>query len=346
MATVIDSPVIRELTAILEGIDRFPNPNESDFKTCRALSKNASTIRCRMRFKDKTEDEVKGLRSLFQSTTKFVDTNDLYHKMESFISLTHCKRHHRGKALEAFNRWKIEREAAISTPRPATPSSNAAYNAYCESVSDASSIGSPSFASDGLEYDESTLDTTLDTTLDSDIAEKIQGLNVSTAAKDTSATTVEIEFGEIETEREKLMKISNDSLPTKAERHDQEKASESSASLTTSESAIPRIFESFDITGFDGKGGMPFIETEVTEEIYGRRRVEKRPDGNYEIVSEIKRIVRKKVSHMDIKDGDSEADGYLEPAVSDPKGKEQKATLNPKAWIKNKWAQFSGSEKS
>ncbi|KAM0261152.1 hypothetical protein ACHAQJ_002414 [Trichoderma viride] len=212
MAAVIDSPVIRELAAILQAIDPFPNPNDSDFTTCRGFKKG-STSRCGMRACPTSEqNQVDDLLSQFQIMTTCVDTNDLYDEIQTFINLTHC-RHHRDDAGEAFNRWKAQRKAAISSQGPITPSrSTTSYNESFESISDISSMGSPSFTSDSSEYDEFVLDFR--------IAEKMKSLKIATSFQDTGAQTGDSGFGDVEAQRERLKRLGTFHCPEDGEEQD------------------------------------------------------------------------------------------------------------------------------
>ncbi|KAL6887090.1 hypothetical protein GGI43DRAFT_417627 [Trichoderma evansii] len=214
MAAMIDSPVIKELAKILEDVDFFPNPNDPDIKTCRAFNKD-NTGRCRIRLAQEDQNQIDSLLSQLQAMKKCVGTNDFFDKMEKFISCTHCPRYHRKNAIKALSRWKIQRKAAISSPRPVTPLGGATgYNDSFESISDTSSMGSHSFASDTLEYDESALD--------SYIAGKIQGLAIATAAQDTPVQTIESDFDEVEVEaeRQRFKRLGDVEFPEKDKKHD------------------------------------------------------------------------------------------------------------------------------
>lgn len=245
MAAAIDSPVIRELVAILEGVDHFPQKfTDSDFETCRA-SKRDNKGRCGVRIAEEKKKKVKDLLSLFQVMTKCVDTNALYDEMQRFISFTHCPKNHGDDALEAFNRWKILRQAAISNARPITPPRSAtSYNVSFESVSSASSMGSSSFASNGLEDDEPSLD--------SYIAEKIKGLEIATAAQDAPIQTGESGFAEIEIEKEIFKSLGDVRLPTKGKKHDDEKIAQAIKSClgsTNMDAGLLYVLEHTKISG-------------------------------------------------------------------------------------------------
>ncbi|KAL7919265.1 hypothetical protein ACQKWADRAFT_301885 [Trichoderma austrokoningii] len=189
MAAVIDSPVIRELAAILEHIDRFPHPGESDFEKCRGFRKD-NTGRCRIRVNQK-QNRIMSLLSQFQSMTTCVDTKGLYDKMESFITLTHCEKYHRGDALEAFGRWKSQRKAATSRSRPVTPSRSVTpHNDSLELDSDVSSLPCSSPELSSTENDESILD--------SRIEEQMKKLKIACAAQDTTTTSSRIAGDDIE----------------------------------------------------------------------------------------------------------------------------------------------------
>ncbi|KAL9473784.1 hypothetical protein ACSS6W_008164 [Trichoderma asperelloides] len=215
MTAVMDPPVIRELAAILEGIDYPLGFNDSDFDTCRAFTQDNN--RCQNTIAQK--NKVYGLLSQFRAMTKCVDTNDFYEDMKNFISLTHCKRYHRNDALAALNRWKIQRKAAISRSRPISPPRSAtSYNDSFESVCNTSSMGSLSFTSDGLEDDESFVD--------SYIAEKTKGLKIAPDTRGTPAQTAESGFDEIEAEKERFKRLGDVKPPIKGEEHDNKKISQ------------------------------------------------------------------------------------------------------------------------
>ncbi|PTB35268.1 hypothetical protein M441DRAFT_62893 [Trichoderma asperellum CBS 433.97] len=144
MTAVMDPPVIRELAAILKGIDYPLNFNDPNFRICRALTKDKDRCKNRIAQKKNEVNEVNDLLSQFRAMTKCVDTNDFYDDMQRFISLTHCANYHREEALAALNRWKVQRKAAISSSRPVTPPRSAtSYNDSFESVYNSSSMGPP-----------------------------------------------------------------------------------------------------------------------------------------------------------------------------------------------------------
>lgn len=204
MAAAIESPVIKELAAILEHVDPFPHPNESNFERCRGFKKN-SMGRCRILLTQE-QNRINSLLSQFQSMTKCVDTKGLHDQMQTFITLTHCKRYHLDEALEAFNRWKTQRKAAISNRRPATPSSSVtSHNDSFEFDSDTNSMSFSSLESGSPEYDELTLD--------SHIEDKMKNLKIATAAQDTSSRTGDNDIDGIESQREIFEKLGDVHFP-------------------------------------------------------------------------------------------------------------------------------------
>ncbi|KAM0264977.1 hypothetical protein ACHAQJ_000493 [Trichoderma viride] len=155
---MFDPPVFKELAAIQEGIDFFPNPNDSDFETCRARNKD-STRRCGiLPCKFEQRAEVANLLSEFRYMTECIDTISFYNKMERFIDLTHCSRYHLPKAKKAFSKWKTQRTAAPSTPLSIPLKKVVSYSDSLESLSETSSVTSLSFTSDSSKYSESAAD--------------------------------------------------------------------------------------------------------------------------------------------------------------------------------------------
>ncbi|KAL7946840.1 hypothetical protein V8C42DRAFT_318907 [Trichoderma barbatum] len=110
------NPVFKELTEIQQYTDVCPNPQDSDFETCRAMRRDGG--RCRNPPCTKYERwQIPNLLSEFRDMTECPDTESFYNKMETFVTYTHCKRWHRPRACEAFDEWKRERIASKSTSR-------------------------------------------------------------------------------------------------------------------------------------------------------------------------------------------------------------------------------------
>ncbi|KAL7921521.1 hypothetical protein ACQKWADRAFT_295278 [Trichoderma austrokoningii] len=113
------NPVFQELAEIQRDIDICPNPQDSNFETCRAKRKRGG--RCRNPPCIKEERwHVPSLLLEFQNMTECPNTKSFHEKMEIFITYTHCKREHRSKVIDAFNEWKKERVAHESTSTPST----------------------------------------------------------------------------------------------------------------------------------------------------------------------------------------------------------------------------------
>ncbi|PTB38239.1 hypothetical protein M441DRAFT_60499 [Trichoderma asperellum CBS 433.97] len=110
------NPVFKVLAEIQRYTDVCPNPEDSDFYTCRAMRKDGG--RCRN--PPCTQHEryhSPSLMSEFRNMTECPDTESFYNKLETFITYSHCKRWHRWPALASFERWKKERIAARSNTR-------------------------------------------------------------------------------------------------------------------------------------------------------------------------------------------------------------------------------------
>ncbi|KAL5083994.1 hypothetical protein Trisim1_000727 [Trichoderma cf. simile WF8] len=113
------NPVFQELAVIQRYTDVCPNPQDSDFETCRA--KRVDGGRCRNPPCRREERwHVHSLLPEFREMSEFPDTESFYDKMETFITYSHCKRWHRQRAFDAFAEWKRERIAnkSISRQRP------------------------------------------------------------------------------------------------------------------------------------------------------------------------------------------------------------------------------------
>lgn len=210
MAVIIDSPVLRELATILEHADPFPHPCESNFETCRGFKKD-NKGRCRIPLKQ-GQDRIDSLLSQFRSMTKCVDTKSLHDQMQTFITLTHCKRYHRDDALKAFHTWKQQRKAATSNIRPVTPSSSvASHNDSFEDDSDTNSMTFSSLERGSLDYGKSTLDYSMsfsslergssdcdESTLDSHIEDRMKSLKIATSTRHASTQTEDNGIDEID----------------------------------------------------------------------------------------------------------------------------------------------------
>lgn len=68
MAVVTDSPAFRELAKILEHVDPFPHPSESNFERCRGFKKD-NVGRCRIPLTQK-QDRIDSLLSQFSEHDK------------------------------------------------------------------------------------------------------------------------------------------------------------------------------------------------------------------------------------------------------------------------------------
>ncbi|TFB06228.1 hypothetical protein CCMA1212_001504 [Trichoderma ghanense] len=115
-ATTRQNPVFRALAEIQRYTDVCPNPQDSDFSTCRAKRRDGG--RCRNPPCTQYERwQIPSLLSEFRDMTECPDTNSFYNKMETFVNYTHCKRWHRPDACHAFSEWKRERIASRSSAR-------------------------------------------------------------------------------------------------------------------------------------------------------------------------------------------------------------------------------------
>ncbi|KAL6885422.1 hypothetical protein GGI43DRAFT_419204 [Trichoderma evansii] len=116
------NPVFQELAKIQRCTDVCPNPQDSDFKTCRA--KKSKGGRCGKPPCTKEERwQIPSLFLEFRDMTECPDTESFYNKMKTFVTYTHCKANHRGRVLDAFDVWKKERVIDEPTSRrSSTPS--------------------------------------------------------------------------------------------------------------------------------------------------------------------------------------------------------------------------------
>ncbi|KAL7808618.1 hypothetical protein V8C26DRAFT_413163 [Trichoderma gracile] len=114
--TARQNPVFAALTEIQRYTDVCPNPQDSDFSTCRAKRRDGG--RCRNPPCTQYERwQIPSLLSEFRDMTECPDTDSFYSKMETFVTYTHCKRWHRPNACHAFIEWKSERIASRSNAR-------------------------------------------------------------------------------------------------------------------------------------------------------------------------------------------------------------------------------------
>ncbi|ETS03830.1 hypothetical protein M419DRAFT_74794 [Trichoderma reesei RUT C-30] len=110
------NPVFAALTEIQRYTDVSPDPQDSDFSTCRAMRRDGG--RCRNPPCTQYERwQIPSLLSEFRDMTECPDTDSFYSKMETFVTYTHCKRWHRPNACYAFTEWKRERIASRSNAR-------------------------------------------------------------------------------------------------------------------------------------------------------------------------------------------------------------------------------------
>lgn len=110
------NPVFQELAEIQRHTDVCPNPQDSDFETCR--TKRVKGGRCRNRPCRKDEKwHIPNLYLEFQDMTECPVTESFHEKIKTFVTYTHCKGGHRDRALDAFDLWKKERVIDGSTSR-------------------------------------------------------------------------------------------------------------------------------------------------------------------------------------------------------------------------------------
>ncbi|RFU77466.1 hypothetical protein TARUN_4769 [Trichoderma arundinaceum] len=178
---MFDSPVIKELTAIQEGIDILPNPTEPDFSTCRAFKKDSNS-RCGLSpCKAHERSQIEDLLTEFRYMPECIDTNVFYEKIERFITLTHC-RHHRSNVYESFGRWKTKRNAVASNLQPINPATNTITpNGSLESLAGISNMLSSGSITNGSNHKHETSE--------SFISEKMNRLNICTITESENITT-------------------------------------------------------------------------------------------------------------------------------------------------------------
>lgn len=123
----IDSAVSRALAEIQKSTDFFPNPNDvKDPYICRAVRRDGrrcQNIPCRKSDAWQIDD----LWSRFKQMTECPETDEFYHQIKTFVARTHCKVHHRDRALAAFTAWKAKRQAVLNSP-PFASSANEVSN--------------------------------------------------------------------------------------------------------------------------------------------------------------------------------------------------------------------------
>ncbi|KAL7817982.1 hypothetical protein V8C44DRAFT_209229 [Trichoderma aethiopicum] len=152
------NPVFRELAEIQRYTDVSPNPQDSDFSTCRAKRRDGG--RCRNPPCTQYERwQIPSLLSEFRDMTVCPDTDSFYSKMETFVTYTHCKRWHRPVACRAFSEWKRERISNRSNAPVIQPITAAAL----QMLPSMTRVLVPSSASatsdDGSSFDESVAET-------------------------------------------------------------------------------------------------------------------------------------------------------------------------------------------
>ncbi|EHK45635.1 hypothetical protein TRIATDRAFT_307656 [Trichoderma atroviride IMI 206040] len=121
---VILNPVFQALVEIQQSTDVCPNPQDSDFKTCR--TKTIRGERCRNRPCRKDERwHTPSLLLEFQNMAECPNTKSFHEKMKTFVTYTHCKGKHRDKVLGAFDAWKKKKAIdELISERSSTPSAS------------------------------------------------------------------------------------------------------------------------------------------------------------------------------------------------------------------------------
>lgn len=115
--------VFKELAEIQRYTDVCPNPQDSDFETCR--TKRVKGGRCRNRPCRKDERwHAPSLFLEFQAMTNCPNTQSFHEKMKTFVTYTHCKGKHRDRVLDAFEIWKKEHviDESSTSRQSSTPS--------------------------------------------------------------------------------------------------------------------------------------------------------------------------------------------------------------------------------
>ncbi|KAL7941062.1 hypothetical protein V8C42DRAFT_361475 [Trichoderma barbatum] len=189
--------------------------------------------RCRIRLTQE-QHQIDSLLSQFRSMTKCVDTKGLHDQMQTFITLTHCKRHHRDEALQAFNKWKRQRKAATSNIRPVTPSRSVTpHNDSFEFDSDTNNLSFSSLGSGSSDCDESTLDSLIE--------DKMKSLKIATSAHHTSSQTGDNDINEIE--KDKFKKLLGDVYPPiKGKDYDHKKISKAIGDRLSEKSQVGILY--------------------------------------------------------------------------------------------------------
>ncbi|RWQ94349.1 hypothetical protein C8Q69DRAFT_385719, partial [Paecilomyces variotii] len=135
--TPCEHPIFKELAALQEGIDVFPNPEVSDYTSCRAYTKTAT--RCQLGLKGKAP-RANALLSEFREMDKCPRTDIFYHQLKEFLTITHCGKHQE-KPLARLDEWRKQREQAASSLSKDT-SSTATGTDYFSSIASLSEAGS------------------------------------------------------------------------------------------------------------------------------------------------------------------------------------------------------------
>lgn len=116
------NPVFQSLAEIQRSTDVCPNPQDSDFETCRTKRKKGGG-RCRNRPCRKDERwHTPSLLLEFQNMAECPNTQSFHEKMKTFVTYTHCKGKHRDEVLDAFDAWKRKKEIdELISERSSTP---------------------------------------------------------------------------------------------------------------------------------------------------------------------------------------------------------------------------------
>ncbi|KAL7935648.1 hypothetical protein V8C35DRAFT_297868 [Trichoderma chlorosporum] len=110
------NPVFQKLAEIQRYTDVCPNPEDSNFETCRA--KRVDGGRCRNPpCRQEERWHTPSLLSEFRNMTECPNTESFHDRMRTFVTYTHCKRWHRVKVLDAFDQWESQRIADRTTSR-------------------------------------------------------------------------------------------------------------------------------------------------------------------------------------------------------------------------------------
>ncbi|KAL1872521.1 hypothetical protein Plec18167_006639 [Paecilomyces lecythidis] len=109
--TTAEHPVFRELAALQEGIDVFPDPEEDGYTLCRAYKSNAK--RCGKGC-NKQENRINALLAGFRDMTECPHTDTFYDQLTEFFTITHCF-WHRKELLARLDEWKKQRQQDASS---------------------------------------------------------------------------------------------------------------------------------------------------------------------------------------------------------------------------------------